>query len=90
MSFLSLWLFVWDDEIDEYTGTLSADFEASQQYRQDTIDYVSYTLGFTPDGSTHSQRISSRPPNTIIRSFDVIGKALLHAYNIGKPPYLVS
>lgn len=85
LAYLAFWLFIWDDEIDESTGALSDNFAASEKYRLDTMDYVAQTLGIRNGSGIHSNRNGSVPLNAIIRSFDVIGEALSHAYNIGIP-----
>ncbi|KAL6695225.1 isoprenoid synthase domain-containing protein [Trichoderma pleuroticola] len=82
LAYLSFWLFVWDDEIDEATGTLSDDFEASERYRQNTVAYITETLGLTDDSSLCPQKEATTPLNEIIGSFGVIGKALKQVYNI--------
>jgi len=74
---LSLWLFTWDDEIDEVTALYTNDFLAAQQYRDDTLRYVRQCLGLA------TKEDENKPPtrNKIIRSFDVIGHALCHEYD---------
>lgn len=83
LAYLSFWLFVWDDEIDEATGTLSDDFEASERYRQNTVAYITETLGLPDDLSLYPPKGAATPLNEIIGSFEVIGKALRQVYNIG-------
>ncbi|CAD6568591.1 MAG: hypothetical protein ASARMPRED_001869 [Alectoria sarmentosa] len=67
---LSIWLFIWDDEIDSDVGSLSADFDMAQKYRSDTLNSVQNYLGLDARGEA---------PTTIdnvIRSFQVIGDTL--------------
>jgi hypothetical protein len=77
LAFLSIWLFVWDDEIDETTGTLTDDYDASQEFRRQTIAYLEQCLEL----STCEEHLI--PASAIIRSFRVIGDALCADYNMG-------
>jgi hypothetical protein len=87
LSFLAYWLFAWDDEIDQESGVLAHDFTAADQYRRDTIEYVAQCLELeTCDSSASSVQSDNDalwPPHPIVRSFDVIGKALCEAYDYG-------
>ena len=78
MTFLSIWLFLWDDEIDEATGSLNMDFEAAQVFRQETIDFIEYTLDLG------TQEVPPIPPNAIINSFRPVSDALCVAYTVGE------
>lgn len=78
LTFLAIWLFTWDDEIDEPTGSCADDFEAAQAYRLETMEFVEHCLGL---------RTSNMPPvasNPIIESFRVIGERFYVAYNPGE------
>ncbi|KAF4121953.1 hypothetical protein GMORB2_1793 [Geosmithia morbida] len=74
LSYLVIWLFTWDDEIDEPTGTYSEDFEEAQKYRERTLFFVGHCLGLS-DGIKNS-----KPQNRIVQSFDVIGASLKASY----------
>jgi hypothetical protein len=76
LAYLVIWLFTWDDEIDEPTGSYSEDFDGAQTYRANTLRYVGSCLGLMSDEP------SSRARNQIVQSFDVIGSALRASYNV--------
>ncbi|KAI1332884.1 isoprenoid synthase domain-containing protein [Xylariaceae sp. FL0255] len=76
LAYLVIWLFTWDDEIDEPTGTFSENFNDAQAYRDQTLLFVQESLGLSTGKKTH---IRSR--NGIIQSFDVIGAALRACYD---------
>lgn len=76
IAYLIIWLFTWDDEIDEPTGEFSDDFDGAQMYRQNTLKFVKSCLGLVPADP------SVRPLNRIIQSFDVIGFALRKFYDV--------
>ena len=48
MTFLAIWLFLWDDELDEPTGEHSDNFETAQVYRQETLKFLEGCLGLSP------------------------------------------
>ncbi|PWY87801.1 terpenoid synthase [Aspergillus sclerotioniger CBS 115572] len=69
-TYLSLWLFMWDDELDSDVGSLAGDFDMAQEYRAETLAFVRNRLGFDdPKDLTVSS-------NEVINSFDFIGDAL--------------
>jgi hypothetical protein len=76
LAYLVIWLFTWDDEIDEPTGTFSEDFAAAQAYREGTLRFVGECLGLVQGASS--------PQNEIVQSFDVVGAALRGFYNMGQ------
>lgn len=78
LSYLVIWLFTWDDEIDEPTGLYSDDFSGAQRYRERTLRFVGDCLGLTAVDEDF------RPQNEIVQSFDVIGAALRDAYDRGQ------
>ncbi|KAH8588350.1 isoprenoid synthase domain-containing protein [Bisporella sp. PMI_857] len=69
-TYVSLWLFMWDDELDSDVGSIAGSFELGQRYRAETLKFVSNRLGL--DGS--EKLLTSN--NEIINSFDYIGDAL--------------
>jgi len=77
VTYLTIWLFVWDDEIDMAVGDLSFNFQAAQDFRSDTVRFVTHTLGFGEADSV------PEPPNPIINSFKPIADALCAAYSKG-------
>lgn len=75
---LVIWLFTWDDEIDEPTGQYSEDFDGAQTYRERTLRFVGTCLGLL------SVEPDLRPQNQIVQSFDVIGSALRVFYDVNQ------
>jgi len=75
LAYLIIWLFTWDDEIDEPSGSFSEDFAAAESYRNDTLKFVGICLGLTP------KEPGFVPKNHIVQSFDVIGAALRSSYD---------
>ncbi|KAF2815340.1 terpenoid synthase [Mytilinidion resinicola] len=76
VTYLVVWLFIWDDEIDLSDGTLWNAFGAAQLYRDQTLAYVRYTLGID----------AARPPvtNRIILMFAPIGAAVRERYSLAQ------
>jgi len=85
LAYLVIWLFTWDDEIDEPTGAFSTDFAGAQAYRERTLRFVGHCLGLNDTSSSSSgedkHEGALRPQNEIVQSFDVIGAALRASYN---------
>ncbi|KAK5988014.1 Sesquiterpene cyclase hepA [Cladobotryum mycophilum] len=75
LAYLVIWLFTWDDEIDEPTGAYCEDFSGAQAYRERTLGFVGDCLGL------RAVEESIQPQNKIIQSFDVIGAALRNSYD---------
>jgi hypothetical protein len=76
VTYLSVWLFTWDDEIDLNDGTMWNEFGAAQVYRDQTLAYVRYTLGI--------DEACPEVHNHIILNFAPIGAALQEAYTLEK------
>lgn len=74
MTYLAVWLFTWDDEIDLNDGTMWDEFGAAQVYRDQTLAYVRYSLGID-EGSPEVD-------SPIILNFAPIGAALKKAYTL--------
>ncbi|KAJ4393000.1 hypothetical protein N0V93_002204 [Gnomoniopsis smithogilvyi] len=75
LAYLVIWLFTWDDEIDEPTGLYTDDAASAQNYRVHTLAFVGACLGlpgFSPSFKPHSRTV---------QSFDVIGLALAANYD---------
>ncbi|QKX52974.1 uncharacterized protein TRUGW13939_00045 [Talaromyces rugulosus] len=68
VTYVAIWLFIWDDEIDNATGSMWEDWESAQKFRLDTIQYVEYCLGLAPEDQKDPE-----PRSSIIRGFEVIG-----------------
>ena len=83
VTFWLLWLFTWDDEIDQSTSELSINFEDANRFREETMEYLRHALG-VPTKDIDRFRFDVDPPtNRLIRSLDVIGAELKEAYSKG-------
>jgi hypothetical protein len=74
LTYLGVWLFTWDDEIDLSDGAMWNSFDTAQDYRNQTLAYVRYTLGM--------DEICPDVTNRIILNFAPIGAALKAAYSM--------
>ncbi|ROV86801.1 hypothetical protein VMCG_10850 [Cytospora schulzeri] len=74
LAYLVIWLFTWDDEIDEPTGAYTDDARGAQTYRDHTLQFVGACLGLHEHGF--------RPQNRIVQSFDAIGNAMSASYDL--------
>lgn len=81
LAYLSVWLFVWDDEIDMTSSTLGVDYARAEKFRYETVRFVQHCMGFGDEGKEPPV-----PPNPIIHSFKVIGDAICAVYNEGSKP----
>ena len=77
LSYFAIWLFLWDDEIDEKHGSLADDFDGAQRYRQHTIAFVEHSLSLK-----NHRFIGALHPKIV--NFDSIGRALCLAYTVGE------
>ncbi|KAI0400193.1 isoprenoid synthase domain-containing protein [Xylaria palmicola] len=75
LAYLVIWLFTWDDEIDQPTGLYAEDYSGARSYRDDTLNFVAACLGLLP------KRSIQLPLNDIIQSFDIIGSSLHDLYD---------
>ncbi|EXF74184.1 hypothetical protein CFIO01_07834 [Colletotrichum fioriniae PJ7] len=71
-----LWLFTWDDQIDEKGGHLYDNLRAAQVFRRETLEYVQHCLRLSDN-----EAFRKVPTNHIIAFFKVIGDAVCEAYN---------
>ncbi|KAH4221314.1 hypothetical protein HBI73_250150 [Parastagonospora nodorum] len=78
--FLAIWLFIWDDEVDEPAGAYSGDLASAEQYRTQTIDFVLECLGLR----SSSRGVPVEPANKIITSFRDIGEQLAKDFSRGE------
>lgn len=83
LTYFIMWLFIWDDLFEIKISEPSAGSQAAEEYRKETVLYVQQCLGF---GSC-SVNI---PMNPIISSFDVIGEAIMLAYNYGESCLIIT
>jgi hypothetical protein len=75
-----IWLFNWDDEIDEPCGLYADDLDGAELYRARTFAFVAECLGLescAPDAQF------SLAQNRIIASFRDVGEPLRRAYTVG-------
>jgi hypothetical protein len=79
--YFTIWLFNWDDEIDEPTGSYSDDLEAAERYRKRTTDFLLECLGLRESYPAVRLDLAN---NKIIASFSDIGEPLRRAYTLGK------
>jgi hypothetical protein len=75
-TYLAVWLFTWDDEIDLNDGTMWDEFGAAQIYRDQTLAYVRYALDID------SNKSCPEVTNRIILNFEPIGTAAKNAYTL--------
>ncbi|MCJ1293100.1 hypothetical protein MMC34_004653 [Xylographa carneopallida] len=73
-TYLCIWLFIWDDEIDSDVGSLAANFALAQEFRSETLRYIKNRLGL----DTSAEFLKTSDP--VIKSFDIIGDALRESY----------
>ena len=83
-TFWFLWLFTWDDEIDQSTSELFSNLENANKFREESFHYVRYCTG-VPTEETYKFRFDINPPtHKLIRSLDVIGASLQEVYTKGR------
>ncbi|KAJ2990753.1 hypothetical protein NUW58_g2797 [Xylaria curta] len=74
-----LWLFIWDDEIDQPTGAYSDNFGAAQTFRDQTLQFVEDCMGL---GAVSShENYQGCPQNCYDQTFKMVGLALRASYN---------
>jgi len=69
---LTLWIFLWDDELDLPDGQYTANFDAAQKHREETINFVEHSLGL--------QQAPAETTSTINLLFRQIGHELQAGY----------
>jgi hypothetical protein len=79
-AFLVIWLFMWDDEIDDSAGRLTNAFDDSQTFRVQTIQFVEQCLGLRDHG-LHPQDL-----HVLISSFESVGTALKAVFSHSRLP----
>ncbi|KAI0543192.1 terpenoid synthase [Xylaria digitata] len=74
---LSIWLFVWDDELDSTEfSSLIDDFESASEFRKETTKFIRASLS-----RNQSCDSSTLTDNRIITCFKPVGDAISAAYN---------
>lgn len=79
LAYFIMWLFIWDDEVDEPTGAYSEDLSGAQTYREQTLRFLEDCMGLATAHPREDGR--SRSYNHLIQSFDVIGSGLCACYD---------
>lgn len=77
LTFLAVWVFTWDDELDEEDGNLWDAGEEAHLFRASTEEYVRRCLGLEDSG------VGFEPSSLIIRKFEIIGTAVRDIYTRG-------
>lgn len=65
-------------DIEEKGGSVYDNFQAAQIRREETLQYVTYSLGFKVPESY------IEPTNALVLDFKYIGDSLCKAYSVGK------
>jgi hypothetical protein len=84
LAYWAMWIFAWDDELDEPTGAYADEWEAAQAFRKETLQFVRRKLGLL--GSDAHEQQQQRPAvtaNAIVKAFTFVGDQLRAAYSVG-------
>ncbi|RYC56222.1 hypothetical protein CHU98_g9982 [Xylaria longipes] len=72
-TYMSIFLFIWDDEIDaKEFSSIAADYDAAASFRAQTVAYLKASLSAVPGTD-----LSSVSTNPIITSFKPVGNAIV-------------
>lgn len=74
-----VWLFVWDDAIDEPSSTYGNDGEKLARFCAESKLWFKYTLGLTPEG-----QLVLPPEDKRLRNFNVVGEALKTGWSVSQ------
>jgi hypothetical protein len=77
--YFAIWLFIWDDEMDEPTGLYAEDLEGAKRYRVRTTDFALKCLDLP--GHTREPELELSEEK-IIASFRSIGEPLAKVFTI--------
>ncbi|KAJ5181652.1 hypothetical protein N7449_011799 [Penicillium cf. viridicatum] len=80
-TFWFLWLFTWDDEIDQSTSDLFIHINNANAFRKESLEYVKFCLGVGDDETAKWDFPNNPPDRPLIQSLDVIGAHLQTIYN---------
>ncbi|KAI0398124.1 isoprenoid synthase domain-containing protein [Xylariaceae sp. FL0594] len=72
---IAIWVFTWDDEVDEPSGSYAEDYHRAQAYRNNTTRFIGVSLGLEPADP------NLVPMDAIVQSFDAIGTGLRRSYD---------
>lgn len=61
--FLAIWLFLWDDELDEPTGEHADNFASAQKYREETLVFLERSLRLSVSTQTSSHPVTESMKN---------------------------
>ncbi|KAK0102186.1 hypothetical protein ONS95_001017 [Cadophora gregata] len=78
VAFLAIWLFLWDDALDEPTGEYADNFEAAQLYRSETEQFLADCLGLST--SKELSTVVTYPAIDSLKGFGVYVKHMLLGY----------
>jgi hypothetical protein len=79
-----LWLFTWDDHINDFNGYLYKDAVGARQYCEQTIEFTRHALGLPVKESKNGPRKCSSLLDILVCSFDVVGEAIQAVYTSGR------
>lgn len=82
-TFWFLWLFTWDDEIDQSTSELFINLPNANQFRDESYHFARYALGVPNEETLKWEFEKNTPKRPLIRSLAVIGAELQKVYNKG-------
>ncbi|RDW58620.1 hypothetical protein BP6252_13096 [Coleophoma cylindrospora] len=71
-----IWIYMWDDEVDEPNGLYTNNLESGNLYRKQTLNFAEYHLGLGEHGEVPTS------PNPIIDSFRPIGQRFQKCYSV--------
>ncbi|KAH6717257.1 isoprenoid synthase domain-containing protein [Leptodontidium sp. MPI-SDFR-AT-0119] len=84
VAFLAIWLFLWDDALDEPTGEYADNFGAAQVYRAETEQFLADCLGLST--STEISNVVTYPAFDSLKDFGVHLKKMVLEYFLGVSP----
>ena len=84
VAFLAIWLFLWDDALDEPTGEYADNFEAAQVYRSETEQFLADCLGLST--SKEISTVVTYPAIDGLKGFGMYVKKMLLEYFLGVSP----
>ncbi|PVH82633.1 terpenoid synthase [Cadophora sp. DSE1049] len=84
VTFLAIWLFLWDDALDEPTGEYADNFEAAQVYRSETEQFLADCLGLCT--SKEISTVVTYPAFDNLMGFGMYVKKMLLEYFLGVSP----
>ncbi|KAI1158631.1 terpenoid synthase [Nemania serpens] len=80
-TFWFLWLFTWDDEIDQSTSEFFINLPSANQFRDESYHFVRWALGVPTEDTLKWEFEKHTPQRPLIRSLDVVGANLRKVYN---------